>query len=432
MTARAGIVVTGTEVLTGRVVDRNGPWLAERLRELGVDVGRTVVVGDRREDLAAALRFQLADHDLVLTTGGLGPTADDLTAEVVAEVQGRVLRLDEALEEQVGAIVARLNARRGWSPPAEATRHSVRKQALVPEGASVLPPVGTAPGLVVPGPEGRPPVVVLPGPPSELQPMWPTALATDVVRAALAGAEELRQSETRLWGPPEAELAALLRAHEEAHGSLEVAGLEVTTCVRDGELEVVTRYRPAAAAAHDRLQAALREHFGTQVYADDGRGLDEVLADLLLVRGATIATAESCTAGLLAGRLADRAGSSAYLVGGFVTYANAAKTAELGVPAALIEEHGAVSREVAEAMARGARERLGTSIGVGVTGIAGPGGGTAQKPVGLVHVAVDADGTTHHRELRLGGDRSTVRRRTVVAALHLVRAALERPGTMEG
>lgn len=430
MGARAGIVVTGTEVLTGRVVDRNGPWLAERLRELGVDVGRTVVVGDRREDLAAALRFQLADHDLVLTSGGLGPTADDLTAEVVAQVQGRPLRLDEALERQIAEVVAGLNARRGWSPPAEVTRHSVRKQALVPEGAAVLPPIGTAPGLVVPGPGA--PVVVLPGPPGELQPMWPAALATAEVRAVLDRAEELRQSEVRIWGPPESELAALLRAHEERHGTLEGAGLEVTTCVRDGELEVVTRYRPTASAAHERLRAALHDAFGAQVYADDGRSLDDVVAGLLLARQATIATAESCTAGLLAGRLADRAGSSAYLVGGFVTYANEAKTAEVGVPADLIEERGAVSREVAEAMARGARERLGTTLGVGVTGIAGPGGGSAEKPVGLVHVAVDVDGVLHHRELRLGGDRSAVRRRTVVAALHLVRIALERPGTMEG
>lgn len=416
MGARAGIVVTGTEVLTGRVVDRNGPWLAERLRELGVDVGRTVVVGDRRSDLAAALRFQLADHDLVLTSGGLGPTADDLTAEVVAQVQGRTLHLDADLAEQIGTRTADPDA--------------ARKQALVPDGANVLPPIGTAPGLVVPGPGA--PVVVLPGPPGELQPMWPAALATDAVRAVLARAEELRQAEVRIWGPREPELAALIRAHEQAHGSLEDAGLEVTTCVRDGELEVVTRYRPAAADAYERLHRALHEGFGAQVYADDGRGLDEVVADLLLARRATIATAESCTAGLLAGRLADRAGSSAYLVGGFVTYANGAKTAELGVPASLLEEHGAVSRQVAEAMARGARERLGTTLGVGVTGIAGPGGGSPQKPVGLVHVAVDADGVVHHRELRLRGDRGVVRRRSVVAALHLMRTALERPGTMEG
>lgn len=430
MGARAAIVVTGTEVLTGRVVDRNGPWLAERLRLLGVDVGRIVVVGDRREDLAAALRSALADHDLVLTSGGLGPTADDLTAEVVAEVQERPLALDADLEATVHTIVTGLYARRGWSPSEDVTRRSVRKQALVPDGAVVLTPVGTAPGLVVPGPEGRSvaPVVVLPGPPGELQPMWAQAVTTPPVRAVLDGAEEIGQSEVRIWGPPEAELAGLLREHESAHGSLDDAGLEVTTCVRDGELEVVTRYRPPARPAYDALLAALRDGFGEQLYADDGRRVDDVLAELLLERGASIATAESCTAGLLAGRLADRPGSSAYLLGGFVTYANEVKTSELGVPESLLATVGAVSREVAEAMARGARERLGATVGVGVTGIAGPGGGSPDKPVGLVHVAVDVAGEIHHRELHLGGDRAAVRRRTVVAALHLVRTSLtDRP-----
>ena len=427
MGARAAIVVTGTEVLTGRVVDRNGPWLAEQLRLLGVDVGRIVVVGDRREDLAAALRFQLADHDLVLTSGGLGPTADDLTAEVVADVQQRPLALDTDLEAQIGAVVARLYARRGWHTPEEVTRRSVRKQAMVPDGAVVLTPVGTAPGLVVPGPAGQAgaaPVVVLPGPPGELQPMWAEAVATPPVRAVLAGAGEIVQAEARIWGPPEAELAGLLREHESTHGSLEDAGLEVTTCVRDGELEVVTRFRPPARSAYDALLAALRDGFGEQLFADDGRRVDDVLAEALLAQGATVATAESCTAGLLAGRLADRPGSSSYLLGGFVTYANEAKTSELGVPAELLAEFGAVSREVAEAMARGARERLGATVGVGVTGVAGPGGGTADKPVGLVHVAVDVAGEIHQRELHLGGDRAAVRRRTVVAALHLLRTGL--------
>lgn len=431
MGARAAIVVTGTEVLTGRVVDRNGPWLAEQLRLLGVDVGRIVVVGDRRDDLAAALRFQLLDHDLVLTSGGLGPTADDLTAEVVADVQERPLALDTGLEARIGTVVAELYARRGWHTPEEVTRRSVRKQAMVPDGAVVLTPVGTAPGLVVPGPAGQagaPPVVVLPGPPGELQPMWVEALRTSPVQAVLAGAGEIVQAEARIWGPPEAELAGMLREHESTHGPLEHAGVEVTTCVRDGELEVVTRFRPPARPAYDALLAALRDGFGEQLYADGvaggGRRVDDVLADLLLARGATVATAESCTAGLLAGRLADRPGSSSYLLGGFVTYANEAKTSELGVPAELIAEVGAVSRTVAEAMARGARERLGATVGIGVTGIAGPGGGSADKPVGLVHVAVDLAGAVHHRELHLGGDRAAVRRRTVVAALHLLRTSL--------
>ncbi|MBZ5734023.1 competence/damage-inducible protein A [Nocardioides sp. TRM66260-LWL] len=422
MSVRAGIVITGTEVLTGRVTDLNGPFLAEELRRVGVDVGRTVVVGDRRDDLEAALRFLLADHDLVLTTGGLGPTEDDLTAEVVAAVQGRPVALDAALEARIGAIVADLNARRGWSPAADVVERSVRKQALVPEAAVVLGPVGTAPGLVVTSSDG-PPVVVLPGPPSELQPMWREALDAAPVRAVLDRAEELRQEQVRIWGPPEAELAGLLRDHEREHGSLADAGLEVTTCVRDGELEVVTRFAPSAQPAYDALLASLHAGFGTRLYADDGRSLDDVVAEALLARGATVATAESCTAGLLAGRLADRPGSSAYLTGGFVTYANEAKTAEVDVPAELIERVGAVSREVAEAMATGTRRRLGTTFGIGITGVAGPGGGTPEKPVGLVHVALAGPDGIVHRELRLGGSRALIRRRTVVCCLHLLREA---------
>ncbi len=422
---RAAVVVTGTEVLTGRVADANGPWLAERLRELGVDIGRTVVVGDRREDLAASLRFLTADHDLVITTGGLGPTADDLTAEVVAEVQGRAPRLDEPLRVRIGEIVAGLHAARGWGEPGEASDAGVHKQALVPEGARVLRPQGTAPGLVVPPAEGRdgPPVLVLPGPPAELRPMWADALADDLVSAVLADREELRQDTVRMWGPPEADLAALLREHEaRSPGALDA--LEVTTCLRDGELELVTRYSPADAASYDALLAAVRHRFGDAVVSEDGRTVDELVARLLVDAGATVATAESCTAGLLAGRLADLPGSSAYLVGGFVTYANEVKTAEVGVPPGLIERVGAVSEEVAVAMAEGARDRLRTTYAVGVTGVAGPGGGTGAKPVGLVHVALAGPRRTVHRRLRLPGSRAHVRGRTVVSCLHLLREEL--------
>ena len=423
-TPRAAVVVTGTEVLTGRVVDRNGPWLAEQLRLSGVDVGRVVVVGDRRDDLASAVRFLATDHDLVITSGGLGPTADDLTAEVVADVQGREMHLVEDLEAAIGERVRELVARRGWDTPAEDLAEGVRKQALVPDGAHVLDPVGTAPGLVVPARDAGPPVVVLPGPPTELQPMWGQAVEDDLVRAVLDRAGEIRQSTVRIWGPPEAELAALLRDHEADHGALDDLGLEVTTCLRSGELEVVTRYAPAAQAAYDALAAALLERFGAQAYADDGRSVDEVVADALVAAGATVSTAESCTAGMLAARFADRPGSSAYLVGGFVTYADEAKTAEVGVPAELIAGVGAVSAEVAEAMAEGARRRLSTTYGVGITGVAGPGGGTPDKPVGLVHVCVAGPDGTRASVLHLGGTRDTVRLRTVVASLHLLRESL--------
>ena len=422
MGTRAGIVVTGTEVLTGRVADRNGPWLAEQLRVIGVDVAQVIVVGDRPDDLHASLQFLAGTGvDLILTSGGLGPTADDLTAEVVAAFQGRPLQLDTAIEARIEAIVRELSANRGWRMDPAATAAGTRKQALVPVGAAVLAPVGTAPGLVVPVADGRtgPPVVVLPGPPRELQGMWPAALAAPAVAAALAGRAELRQRTIRLWGTPESELAATLRDN-----SAKLDGLEITTCLRSGELEIVTRYGPAAQPAYDELEAALLAAYPATVFSVDGRTIDELVAEELLARGLSIATAESCTAGLLAARLTERPGSSAYVLGGVVSYANSAKEELLGVPAALIESVGAVSSEVAEAMAAGARGRFGADISVGITGVAGPGGGTAEKPVGLVHLCASGPGTSVARKVLLPGSRSDVRNRAVVVAMHMVRDLL--------
>ncbi len=422
MRSRAGIVVTGTEVLTGRVVDRNGPWLVERLRELGVDIAQIVVVGDRPDDLREALTFLAgAGVALVITTGGLGPTADDLTAEVVGGFQGRPSEVDPQLEQRIRAIVDRLSAGRGWRTDPEATAAGVRKQARVPAGATVLEPVGTAPGLVVPAPGGRsgPPVLVLPGPPRELQGMWPAALADPLVTAVLGERVELRQRTVRLWNVPESELAATLRAHESL-----LPGLEVTTCLRDGELEIVTRYAPAQQGSYDALAAAVAAAHGAAVFSPDGRTVEEIVADALRAGGRTVATAESCTAGLLAGRLTDLAGSSDYVRGGLVVYSNEAKTELAGVPAALIERVGAVSEEVARALADGARTRVGADVGVGITGIAGPGGATDGKPVGLVHLCVSDGDRVIARRVVLPGDRADVRHRSVVLALHLLRELL--------
>ncbi len=417
MAVRAGIVVTGTEVLTGRVSDRNGPWLAEELRRLGVDVGAVLVVGDRPEDLRNALRF-LAGEDLVVTTGGLGPTADDLTAEVVGHVQGRPSVVDPELEREIGAIVEGLMDGRGWRADPEATAAGVRKQALVPDGATVLPPVGTAPGLVVPPAEGRdgPVVVVLPGPPSELQGMWPAALTAEPVQRALAGRSELRQETLRLWGTLESQLAATLRQSE-------WPGLEVTTCLRDGELEIVTRYGPDAQPEYDRLVGAVREAHGPQLFST-GPTVDDLVASAFADRGLTIATAESCTSGLLVARLTERAGSSAWVLGGVASYANSAKEALVGVPGETLAEYGAVSTQVAAALAEGARSRFGADVGVGITGIAGPGGGTPDKPVGTVHLCVVGPDGRQPRSVVLPGSRSAVRHRSVSLAMHLLRQLL--------
>jgi len=421
VTVRAGIVVTGTEVLTGRVSDRNGPWLSERLRELGIDHSHTVVVGDRREDMDEALRFLAARGvDLVLTSGGLGPTADDLTAEVVGAFAGRPMVLDEALEERIAEILKPLMSRWPDLDP-DAIRASNRKQAIVPEGATILDPVGTAPGLVVPV-DGGPTVVVLPGPPRELHALWPAAVATDAFRAAASGAVELRQQTLRLFGIPESEIAETLRVAEDAHG---LDGLEITTCLRRGEVEVVTRFSPDAASVYEQFVATVRERHDRTLFSEDGRTVDEQVADMLRSRGWTIATAESCTGGLLAGRLTELAGSSEYVLGGLVIYSNEAKTRLAGVDPELIARVGAVSVEVAEALADGARERVGADVGVGITGIAGPGGGTPEKPVGLVCFSVAGpDGSRITRSTNLPGGRADIRDRSTTVAMHLVRRLL--------
>jgi nicotinamide-nucleotide amidase len=424
MSARAGIVITGTEVLSGRVADRNGPWLSDRLRELGVDHAYTLVVGDRREDMGRALAFLAsAGVDLILTSGGLGPTADDLTAEVVGAFQGREMVLDEPLEGRIGVILEQVTRRWPDLDP-DAIRASNRKQAIVPSGAAILEPVGTAPGLVVPPGDGAgPTVVVLPGPPRELQEMWPAAVGTDAFRAALGAATTYEQRTLRLFGIPESEIAETLRVADERAG---LDGLEITTCLRSGELEVVTRFQPGAEATYAGFEDVVRERHPGTLFSVDGTTVDEQVAALLRERGWTIATAESCTGGLLAGRLTDLAGSSDYVAGGVVVYSNEAKTALAGVRAELIARVGAVSEEVAEALADGARSRLGVEVGVGITGVAGPGGGTERKPVGLVCFSVAGpDGARITRSTRLPGGRADVRERSTTVAMHLVRRLLQ-------
>ena len=455
MSVRAGIVVTGTEVLTGRVADRNGPWLADRLEELGVDLAHIAIVGDRREDVLAALRFMAGEGmDIVLTSGGLGPTADDLTAATVGEFQGREMVLDEELEERIAEILRPLSKR--WpNLDMEAVRASNRKQAVIPRGAAVLDPVGTAPGLVVEPAEGvpGPVVVVLPGPPRELQGMWDAALGTDALRAVLAGATVYRRRTLRLFGIPESEIAETLRVAERE--GVELGRLVLTTCLKRGEIEVVTRYEPDAEETYRAFVAVVRARHADTLFSEDGSTVDEQVAALLRGEGPTgglrapmsgagagedehtrdgagggaavlsIATAESCTGGLLAARLTELAGASEYVRGGIVAYSDELKVTGAGVPAELIERHGAVSPEVAQALAEGARLHLGADVGVGVTGIAGPGGGSAEKPVGLVCLSVAAPGDACiTRSVTLPGSRADVRDRACTVALHMVRRLL--------
>jgi nicotinamide-nucleotide amidase len=416
VSVRAGIVVTGTEVLTGIIRDENGPWLSERLRRRGVEVAHIMVVGDRAADLHAALRFLAGEGmDLVITSGGLGPTADDLTAEVVAGFAGRGLAVDPDLEERIWAIVSGMRSR--WRDVSEeGMRAGTRKQALVPAGAAVLEPVGTAPGLVVPG---QPVVLVLPGPPGELRPMWEAALLVPSMAAILARGGSLETRVMRMTGVPESELARTLR------GMAVDDSLEVTTCLRRGELEIATTFDASRADAYEVFEAALLERHGDRVFSRDGATIDEIVAGLLLgppVR--TVAVAESCTGGLMAARLTDRSGSSAYVLGGVVVYSNEAKVQHADVPAELISRFGAVSPEVARALASGAAERFGADVGVGITGIAGPGGGTPDKPVGTVCLCVASSSEVVDRTVHIPGDRATVRERTTTVGLHMLRRLL--------
>jgi nicotinamide-nucleotide amidase len=459
VTLRAGIVVTGTEVLTGVISDRNGPWLSDRLRDLGVDLAHITIVGDRREDMRAALEFMAREGlGLIVTSGGLGPTADDLTAEVVGEFQGRAMVLDEPLEERIAEILRPLAARFPHLDM-DAIRAGNRKQAVVPEGATILEPVGTAPGLIVPprdevvqgvphaepdceSERAGPTVLVLPGPPRELQPMWEAALQTEAMCKALAGAGEYRVNTLRMFGIPESEIAETLRIAERE--GIELNRLEITTCLRRGEIEVVTRYEPAADAVYEAFEAVVRRRHSDTLFSDDGSTIDEQVATLLRgdpplgagdamggggapaqSRPTTIAVAESCTGGLMAARLTDPPGASQYMLGGIVAYSNEVKSTQASVDPALIERHGAVSAEVARALADGARTHLGADVGVGITGIAGPGGGTEDKPVGLVCFSVAGPGDTHlTRSITLPGGRADIRDRSTTVALHLIRRAL--------
>jgi nicotinamide-nucleotide amidase len=412
-------------VLSGIIADANGPWLSERLRERGIQLAHIVIVGDRPEDVRSALDFLAGEGmDLVITTGGLGPTADDLTVEVVAGFAGREMVLDEALEERIWAIISALRTRwRGIDE--DALRAANRKQALVPAGATVLEPVGTAPGLVVPPASGTGPVVVvLPGPPRELHPMWEAALLTEGLRGVLDGAGTYEQRIIRMFGLPESEIARALREIEAEGIALE--DLEITTCLRRGEIEIATVFEPGAEAEYAAFEAAMLARHGDRTFSRDGATIDEIVAGLLLgppVR--TIAVAESCTGGLMAGRLTDRAGSSAYVLGGATVYSNAAKTDLAGVPPELIEAHGAVSPEVAAALADGARARFDADLGIGITGIAGPDGGSEAKPVGTVCLSIsERGGRRIDRTVHLPGGRADVRERTTTVTLHLLRRLL--------
>ena len=411
---RGFVVVTGSELVRGDRQDRNGPFLAAELLRLGVEPARIAIVGDDPNELETALREGL-EADLCLTSGGLGPTHDDRTVELVARAAGRELIVDPALDAEIEAIsrsvAERLN--RPYTDFAE----GVRKQATLPKGALVVGIAGTAPALALETPAGA--AVVLPGPPSELRRLWPLALESAPVRSVLARAREPERRVLRFYGASESEIARSL-----AESGGEGDGVDVTICARDFEIHVDVFAEPESRARVDELVAGLRERSGRHLFAEDDRPLAAMVLDLCREQGLTLATAESCTGGLVAARLTSVPGSSDVFVGGVVAYSNEVKARELGVPEATLERFGAVSEEAAEAMTAGARERLGADVAVSVTGVAGPGGGTPEKPVGLVFLHAQGPNGSLARRLDFPGDREAIRGRATAAALHLVRTLL--------
>ena len=412
---RASIIAVGSEMLTPLRVDTNSLYITERLNELGIEVVAKTIVGDSREELDLLLQHALARADLVVLSGGLGPTDDDVTREVVAARLGRPLDEDPA-------ITARIQARfaaRGWTMP-----ELNRRQALVPRGATVLPNAnGTAPGLWIES--GDRVVVLLPGPPRELKPMIDAVVAGPL--AARVGGERLARRIIRITGRTESHVEELMQPLYRGWAAQPIpVAATILAALGQIELHLTVRLADAAAASStlDAAVGAVVGALGRDVYSTDGRAIEEVVGALLRARRYRIALAESCTGGLATSKLTDVPGSSTYVERAVVAYSNEAKQEWLGVPAELLAEHGAVSEPVAVAMATGVRERARVDVGVGITGVAGPGGGTAQKPVGMVCLAVAWPDGTRVRTARFIGGREQVKGQSAHAALDMVRRVL--------
>lgn len=408
---RVELVSIGDELLLGETVDSNAAWLSRSLATRGIRVVRRATVGDDASDIRAAVADALERTGAVVCTGGLGPTRDDLTRPVVAELFGRALRVEPGLLNALRARFAALGRDMAASN---------RTQAEVPDGAVVLPnPHGTAPGLVlVRGDDAF--AVLLPGVPREMRGIFAESLEPWLLRRWPTRAGPIGHRIIRTTGIAESELADRLEPVFAAVTDLGVAFLPSPVGVDLRLTSWGVLSEDQAAAAFDRVEAEVRQLVGHWVYASGADDLIDAVAMRLRRRGWSIAVAESCTGGLIAKRLTDRAGSSDFMVGGVVAYANRAKTQLLGVDAALLSEHGAVSEPVASAMARGVADRFGAHCAVAVTGIAGPDGGTPEKPVGTVCIAARAADVERVRTLRLPGDREEVRERSAQAALALL------------
>ena len=412
---RAVTLVTGSELVRGDRTDLNGPFIAQELLRLGLEPARITIVGDGEVELEAALAEAIT-AELCVVSGGLGPTHDDRTVALVARAAGVELRLDETLHAEIEAISRRFAERMGRSyVDFEA---GVRKQATIPDGALSLGLAGTAPGLVLE--RNGSVIVVLPGPPSELQRLWARALETEPVRRVLSRARPPELRQLRFFGASE---SAVAKALAEAGGDGD--GVEATICARDFEIHVDLVVAPGAESRADELSVQLVAPLERYLFGRDDRPIEQLVLDLCREDGLGLVTAESCTGGMVAERLTSVPGSSDVFLGGVVAYADEVKARELSVPAEVLERHGAVSAETAAAMAAGARERLGADVAVAVTGIAGPGGGSAEKPVGLVYLHAEGPSGARSVDFVFPGDRQAIRRRAAATALHLVRRLLQ-------
>lgn len=414
----AAIVVTGSELLRAEITDENGPFLARELARLGVLCRRISIVGDEPALLEAAIEDGLK-ADLCLISGGLGPTHDDRTIELLAKVSGKQLVVDSRLKREID-LVGRRYARNVGSAY-QAYEEGVRKQASIPEGAHVLGLAGTAPGIAL-DLDGRV-AVALPGPPYELQKLWPAALESSPLRRLLERVPPFESRTLRFYGLSESTLAAAL---QDAGG--DGNGVTVTICARDRELLAELFVDPGAEMRADELMDALAAAGPDTLFARDERPIEQIVLELARELRLKLATAESCTGGLVGARLTEVPGASEVFLGAVVAYANEIKQALLGVSPETLSQYGAVSAECALEMARGARRALGADVALSVTGIAGPDGGSADKPVGLVFFCAASERETLAQEIRFSGDRDQIRRYATVAALHLARRLLAQIG----
>lgn len=407
---KASIVTIGNEILSGQTVDTNLAYLSAELLSMGVPVVSSYAVRDEIDAIVRGLNLASADADVVLATGGLGPTDDDLTRQALAKFLDVELELRDELFEKIEKFFAE----HGRQMP------EINKiQAYIPAGAKALPSIGTAPGIMAES-KGKL-FFALPGVPMEMKQMFAESVLPELKR--IAGGQAIVVKKLKCFGAGESTIAEMLGTMMQ-RGRNPLINCTVSSGIITLHIIATAEDKEKAGRMAEKDEKLLRSTLGELIYGQDDQSLAEVVGEKLARQGKTIAVAESCTGGLLAKLLTDIPGSSKYFMCGWITYSDRAKTSELGVPDDLIQEHGAVSEQVARAMAVGARNKAGTDYAIGITGIAGPAGGTEQKPVGLVYISVDSENGCYTKRCLLPGDRQFIRLRAAQTVLNLLRLQL--------